>query len=270
MDASPRDAVALALVQGIAYVFPISSDGHAALMDLLFGVREPTLLLSVTFRFSALLATCIVLRARCGRLLRELTLSFAQPSRLWSTQGGRDATAVAFASVPTALFGLFLREPVAAWSRSPLVVGVGLLGTSAWLLSTHWLKPGRDEFPGLLGAMLIGTAQGLAVLPGLSRSAGTIVCALWLGVRPDRAFELSFLSSLPALLGIIVFDGRFLLREPAPIGVVLAAGLVSLVACVAALLLLERVVRSGRLAWFAGYTLPLAFATLAMALVWPH
>ena len=159
---------------------------------------------------------------------------------------------------------------VAAWSLSPLVVGVGLLGTSAWLLSTHWLKPGRSEFPGLLGAMLIGIAQGLAVLPGLSRSAGTIACALWLGVRPDRAFELSFLCSLPALLAIVVLDGRALVHEPGTLIVTLVAALIAFVASLLALTLLERVVRAGRLAWFAGWTFPLAVATLAMALVWPH
>ena len=270
MNASPRDAIVLALVQGITYVFPVSSDGHIALLDLLFGVHEPPAPLAVALRLSALLATCVALRARCGRLLREAALSFAQPSRLWSTSGGRDATAVAFASVPTALFGLFLREPVAAWSLSPLVVGVGLLGTSAWLLSTHWLKPGRSEFPGLLGAMLIGIAQGLAVLPGLSRSAGTIACALWLGVRPDRAFELSFLCSLPALLAIVVLDGRALVHDSGTLIVTLVATLIAFVASLLALTLLERVVRAGRLAWFAGWTFPLAVATLAMALVWPH
>ena len=268
MDATPRDAVLLALVQSITYVLPVSSDGHVALMDLLFGLRAPSPLIAVALRLGAFVSTCFVLRHRCVRCVREGVLAFRQPERLWSTPGGRDAVVVVFSSFPTALFGLFLREPVSAWSRSPLMVGVGLVGTSAWLLSTWWLKPGRSEFPGLLGSLLIGVAQGLSILPGLSRSAGTIACALWLGVRPDRAFELSFLASLPPLLAVIVLDARVAPREP--IGLAAVAALLALLASAVALGALEHVVRKGRLAWFAGWTAPLAVATLAMALVWPH
>lgn len=268
MDATPRDAVVLALVQSIAYVLPVSSDGHAALMDLLFGVRAPAPLIAVALRAGALVSTCFVLRARCLRLLREGVLAFRKPERLWSTPGGRDAVVVVFASFPTALFGLFLREPVSAWSRSPLMVGIGLLGTSAWLLSTLWLKPGRSEFPGLLGALLIGVAQGLSILPGLSRSAATIACSLWLGLREDRAFELSFLVSLPPLLAVVVLDARWLLRGP--VGLSAVALLLSVLATAVALGALEHLVRKNRLAWFASWTAPLALATLSMALVWPR
>ncbi|HET9930583.1 MAG TPA: undecaprenyl-diphosphate phosphatase, partial [Polyangiaceae bacterium] len=233
MDATPRDAVVLGLVQSITYVLPVSSDGHVALMDLLFGLRAPTPLMAVALRFAALVSTAFVLRYRFARLLREGVLAFRYPDRLWTTSGGRDAVVVVFASFPTALFGLFLREPVSAWARSPLMVGIGLLGTSAWLLSTLWLKPGKSEFPGLLGSILIGVAQGLSILPGLSRSAGTIACALWLGVRPDRAFELSFLASLPPLLAVVVLDARALSREP--IALTAVAALLALLATAVAL-----------------------------------
>jgi len=270
MDASLRDALAIGLVQGVTYVLPISSDGHLALMDLVFGVEEPPRLLLVALRAAAFVATCVVLRERALRMIRELGRALFEPSRLLTTAGGRDATTVVLASLPTAIFGVFLREPVGAWARSPVVVGVGLLGTSAWLLSTHWLKAGRSESPGLLGALLIGVAQGLSVLPGLSRSASTTACALWLGVRPDRAFELSFLSSLPALFAIIVLDGRVALRGPVELPASLLGALASLLSCTAALVLLGRLVRRGRLGLFAAWTVPLALATLSLALVWPH
>lgn len=268
MDATPRDAVVLALVQSITYVLPVSSDGHAALMDLLFQVRAPSPLLAVALRLGALGATCFVMRERAVRLLREGVLAFRRPERLWTTAGGRDAVVLVFASFPTALFGLFLREPVSSWSRSPFMVGIGLLGTSAWLLSTLWLKPGRGDFPGVLGALLIGVAQGLSILPGLSRSAATIACGLWLGLRQDRAFELSFLVSLPPLLAVVVLDARWLSRGP--LGLAAVTLLLSLVAAVVALRVLEYLVRRNRFAWFGSWTAPLALATLAMALVWPR
>ncbi|MFZ5891894.1 MAG: undecaprenyl-diphosphate phosphatase [Myxococcota bacterium] len=265
-----RDALALGLVQGLGYVLPVSSDGHLALMQLLFGIQQPAPWLGVCLRAATFLATCIALRERCGRMLRDLSASVLQPARLWSTPGGRDALVVLLASIPTAVFGVFLREPMSVWSHSPLVIGIGLLGTSAWLLSTYWLRAGRQETPGLIGGLLIGVAQGLSILPGLSRSAGTIACALWLGVRPDRAFELSFLCSLPPLLAMIVIDARVALQHATPSTHVALASLTTLIAALVGFGILERVMRHLRLAGFALWTVPLALATLAMALVWPH
>ena len=173
------------------------------------------------------------------------------------------------ASVPTAILGLLLRDAVAAWTHSPVVVGIGFLLTSGCVLSTYWVRPGQREQPSLAGALLIGLCQGLAVLPGLSRSGGTIASALWLGVRPDRAFELSFLMSLPAVLGAILLESRHAFGAPFPLLSAAIGASVALVTGVLALLALRHLVMRGRFAIFAAWTLPVAIATLAMALVWP-
>src|SRR6185436_14345675 len=86
-------------------------------------------------------------------------------------------------------------------SDSPLALGLGFLGTSLVLAASSFAKTGSAEQPGIVGALLMGLAQGLTVAPGLSRSATTITVALLLGVRRERAFELSLLISLPAILG---------------------------------------------------------------------
>src|SRR5690606_27713059 len=124
--------------------------------------------------------------------------------RFGSSSGARDALVVVLASMPTAVIGLLLRDRVERWTSSPLVVGLGFAFTGALLISTRWVSPGEREQPSWIGAVAIGVAQGLAVLPGVSRSGSTITLALWLGVRPDRAFELSMLMSLPAVFGAVM------------------------------------------------------------------
>jgi undecaprenyl-diphosphatase len=265
-----RDAALLGVLQGITEFLPISSDGHLALAELLFDVDEGGLTFNVMLHAGTLVATLLVLRARVWRAVTESALAVRHPSRFRSTQGGRDALTVVLASIPTAIIGLLLRDAVEKWTHSPFVVGVGFLLTSVCVLSTYWVKPGQREQPTLLGALAIGFLQGLAVLPGLSRSGGTIAGALWLGVRPERAFELSFLMSLPAVLGAIVLEGRHVFASPFPVVPATIGAGVALVTGIAALSALRHVVMRGRFAIFALWTVPVALATLAMALVWPR
>lgn len=264
------DAVLLGIVQGITEFLPVSSDGHLALAELLFKMDQGGLTFNVMLHAGTFVATLIVLRERVLRAVTEGVRALAQPSRFRDTPGGRDAATVIVASIPTAVIGLLLRDPVEAWTRSPLAIGLGFVGTSAWVLSTQRVRAGALEQPSLLGALVIGVAQGLAVLPGLSRSAGTIASALWLGVRPERAFELSFLMSLPAVFGAILLEGRHAIGETFPVGPALVGTLVSLVTGIMALLLLRRVIMRGRFVVFALWTVPIAVATLAMAAAWPH
>jgi undecaprenyl-diphosphatase len=132
------------------------------------------------------------------------------------------------------------------------------------------LSPQRDrEQPTARGALLIGIAQGLAVLPGLSRSGSTIAVAIWLGVRPERAFELSMLMSLPAVVGALLLEGRHAFGTPFPGVPALLGAVVALGTGILALTVLRRVVIRGRFGWFAFWVGPLALATLALGLAWP-
>lgn len=265
-----RDAALLGALQGVTEFLPISSDGHLALAELLFRVEEGGLTFNVMLHAGTLLATLLVLRRRVGRAVYESAAALRHPTRFQNTSGGRDALTVILASIPTAIIGLLLRDAVESWTHSPLVVGIGFLLTSVAVLSTYWVRPGQKEQPSWVGALAIGLLQGLAVLPGLSRSGGTIAGALWLGVRPDRAFELSFLMSLPAVAGAILLEGRHALKGPFPVGSASIGAGVALVTGVLALYLLRHVIMRGRFALFAIWTVPLGVATVAMSLVWPR
>jgi len=202
------EALLLGLIQGIAEFLPISSDGHLALAALLFDVEEGSLTLTVMLHIGTLFATALILRRRLGLALADGLRALTSPSLFKTTAGGRDALFVVLASIPTALIGLTLRDAVEAWTHSPTAIGWGFLATAVCLLASIWARTGAQESPGWSGALAVGAMQGLAVLPGVSRSALTITCLLFLGLTRARAFELSMLMSIPAVFGAVLLEFR--------------------------------------------------------------
>lgn len=189
-----------ALVQAITEFLPLSSSAHLVIVHHLWGVAEPTLFVDVMLHLGTTVAVLIACRGTLWKWWREL------PRMGWL---------VALALVPTAVLGLRLHQATALSTLEPRRVGAELLITSAWLIAGHWLSRGRagdaghqtsgirDQMAGVAWwqALLIGTAQGVSVLPGISRSAATISTALAIGVSPAMAVPFSLIISVPAVLG---------------------------------------------------------------------
>jgi undecaprenyl-diphosphatase len=264
-----EQAIFLGVIQGLTEFLPISSDGHLALAQMLLDVDGGGLTLSVLLHTGTLLATLIYFRRRIAQSLVDLWQTALQRRLPAPGSAGYDVILVVVASIPTALIGLLLRDTVERWTESPLATGFGFILTALLLTSTLWARPGNITSPTLVTALLIGLAQGLAVAPGLSRSGSTIVAALWLGVRSERAFELSMLMSLPAVAGAVLLEllgghGHGGHTFALICGAITAFGVGLL-----ALTLLRRIVSRGHLAWFALWVLPIALATLALAKALP-
>ena len=263
------NATLLGVVRGLTEVLPVSSSGHLSLATLVFGLDHGGEWLDVMLRLGTGLATLLVLWPVVRAAVRDGVHGLLRPSRLLGTSGGRDALVVVLASVPTALIAFLMRPAVERFSLSPMVLGVGFLVTTLLLISTAWVKSGEAPSLPAWGALLIGIVQGLSVLPGVSRSGATIAVALWLGVRRDRAFELSMLVSLPILLSRC-FELPEVAADMRRLSTGIVAGAVAFVTGLLALIVLRRTVNQGRFAWFALWVGPLALATLAMAKAWPE
>jgi len=264
-----EQAIFLGILQGLTEFLPISSDGHLALAQVLLEVDGGGLTLSVLLHTGTLLATLIYFRERILRVLVDLAQQLRQGRLPAPGAAGWDAVLVVVATLPTGLIGLALRDVVAGWTEQPLATGFGFVVTACLLTSTLWTRPGNILSPSLWGALLLGLAQGLAVAPGISRSGLTIVTALWLGMRSDRAFEFSMLMSVPAVAAAVLLE---LLEGDSMSGhwFALASGALSAFAVgLLALGLLRRIMSRGNIAWFALWVLPLALATLALAKAWP-
>jgi len=281
------DAIVLGVVQGVTEFLPVSSDGHLRLAHDLLGVSgDGSLLFDLMLHLGTLVAVFLFYRNEIAVILRDLWPAVSEfPSRGWAAvnerEGARLALVTVVATVPTGIIGLLLKEVVSSeaipmWGVSALLIVNGFVLWSSFFAKERPLQGAQSAgFAGvdyrgvtLQRAALIGIAQGIAVLPGISRSCLTIVSALWLGVRREDAARVSFLMSIPAILGAVVveFDPAALAEQGGLSGPVLAGVAVALVVGLGAIHLLTRILRAAQFHRFAWYCWALGGASLAMYL----
>ncbi|MFO7767717.1 MAG: undecaprenyl-diphosphate phosphatase [bacterium] len=204
------EALILGIVQGATEFLPISSSGHLVLTGALLGVEEGGLLVEITLHTATFLAVVVYFRGRiawmaAGASRRDEVGRRARAWILWLLVG----------TLPAAAVGIAFRSPIEMAFRSPRSALLGLLATGAILLSTRWSVSRRTD-PAGPAALIMGAAQALAILPGISRSGSTIAAGMWSGVEKSEAAEFSFLLSLPAIGGAALLQGADLLGGGVP------------------------------------------------------
>ncbi|MBW2374750.1 MAG: undecaprenyl-diphosphate phosphatase [Deltaproteobacteria bacterium] len=249
-------AAALGALQGLTEFLPVSSSGHVAIGAQFFDIRESSLALVILLHLGTLLATVILLRRDIGALAIEGITALRDPSRFRTTPEGRTLVGIAIVTFITAVIGLLLRPAAEAFAQDLRLVGYGFLVSAAFLVVSR-IARATDSEVSWRQAAGIGIAQGVAVLPGISRSGVTIVVAMLLGVQGSAAFRFSFLVSLPAIVGAAVLEasgaeGLGSLGPEAWIG-----GLTALVTGYVALVILRQIILVGRMWTFAIYLVPL-------------
>jgi undecaprenyl-diphosphatase len=215
----------LAVVQGLTEFLPVSSSGHLVLVQHLLATRQGDVFFDVILHLGTLGSVLVVYRRDVARLLR-----LDRPARAY-------VVSLAVGTLPAVAVGLLAKDAVERVFAEPVFAAGGLLVTAAILLSTRAV-PARDGGGGAWEpravapwrALVIGAAQALAILPGVSRSGATIATSLWTGLGRADAARFSFLLSVPAIAGALVLHladgihGAGLSFAEAG-GLVLAAGL---------------------------------------------
>lgn len=250
-------AVILGIVQGLTEFLPISSSGHLVLGKALFGLEEPDVFFDIVLHVGTLLAILTFYR----RDLRELAADLFTPrvpgtgwfsAENWRESSGRGfALLVLAGTLPTGLIGLRFKDSFEAAFSSLWTVGLMLLLSGALVASTRLTRPKAVGSLSPLKALLIGTAQGLAILPGLSRSGTTLAVAFFLKITPAQAVRFSFLLSVPAIVGALLLKLREVDLAGLEAGPLLAGFGASALTGYLALWLLVRLVLRGHLHWFA-------------------
>ena len=209
--------IVLALLQGLAEFLPISSSGHLALAQSIFGLTEPEVALNIVLHLATLLAVVIFYRRSIIELILELKylpdlLRGGLPSLATmyrSRPNFRFICLICVASLPTGIIGISLRKVFVDLSASTLAVGLALLFTGCVLKISARKSgdTGRDIAEMTVkDALFIGLMQGLAITPGISRSGMTIATALLRGLRRDLAAKFSFILSMPAIIGALIIE----------------------------------------------------------------
>ena len=253
-------ALLLGIIQGLTEFLPISSSGHLVLVQHLLGLREAELSFDVSVHVGTLAAVILYFRqdilAILGGLARSLRSSAGRPE---DRTYARLAGLIVLGSIPTAAIGLALHGVADRLFASPLITGAMLLITGTLLYAT---RPGRLPSGAgrslsmltLKDALIMGVVQGMAVMPGISRSGSTIATGILTGIRHETAARFSFLLSIPAVAGAALL----VLKDAVQQGSVhlptcLLGGVAALVVGYAALALLVFLVQKGRLYLFAPY-----------------
>ncbi len=208
--------IILALLQGLAEFLPISSSGHLALAQNIFGIEEPEVAFTIVLHLATLLAVVIFYRQTIIELACELKYlpgllkGGGSLNRLYTARSNfRFLCLICVATIPTGIIGLLLKNVFVELSASTLAVGLALLFTGCVLKisSVKSGDKGRDIAEMTVkDAMIIGLLQAVAITPGISRSGMTISAALLRGLRRDLAAKFSFILSIPAIVGALLVE----------------------------------------------------------------
>jgi len=200
-------AVLLGIIQGLTEFLPVSSSGHLVLFQKLFGISEPALLFDTMLHMGTLAAVVAVLWKDIWAILRKLN----QPLTLY----------LIIATIPTVIAALVFRKPLERAFETGHFLGFAFLMTSALLIGAELLAKRGAASGGTaknaatvnwLDALVIGVMQAIAIIPGVSRSGATLSGALSRGLDRDFAARFSFLLSIPAILGAVVFQLKDLVK----------------------------------------------------------
>jgi undecaprenyl-diphosphatase len=261
----PIEAIVLGIVQGLTEFLPVSSSGHLVLFQQLFGLKEAELFFDVCVHLGTLVAVIVVFHREItniiAALLRLVSLAGQKETILQQVESDPElkmALLIVIGSIPTAVLGLLFKRIADQLFSSSFLIGLMLMMTGLLLWLTRRTNPG-DKGAGIESfsktkAFVIGIVQGLAIIPGISRSGSTISIGLLLGVDRETAARYSFLLSIPAILGaaFLSLKGGLSQSDPAIRFSLLGATTAAFVGY-GALKVLLRMIKKGRLNVFAPY-----------------
>jgi undecaprenyl-diphosphatase len=248
-------AALFGILQGVTEFLPVSSSGHLALFDRLFGYAPEGgggfLFCVVAVHLATLVAVVIVFR-------REIVSLFGSDRRVMGL--------LIVGTIPAGIFGLLVRDFFEQAGSNLILVGLGFMTTAFLLLAGRRAGPGGRELRGLsiADSAVVGLVQALAILPGISRSGSTISVAQLRGVGGADAARFSFLLMIPAVGGAALLDAKDVLTHGSNCNLVVVAVsfAAALVTGLLALKLLLGLLRLGRFHQFSYYLLPLGVLTV--------
>ena len=255
-------AILLGIIQGLTEFLPISSSGHLVLFQSLLGFSEPELLFDSALHMGTLVAVCFYFRSDLAKMFREswaFLMGWVKGQKgigqIRDTPMAALSLAVIAGTVPTGVIGVIFRSSVERLFGSVTFAGMMLLCTGGILAASRWIsfRRTREHAPGLPAALLVGTAQGVAILPGISRSGATIVCGMLCGLSRDLAARFSFLLSIPAIVGALSLQWSTQGLDRIGLLALVMGFAASALVGILALKLLMAMVRKGHLFYFAPY-----------------
>ncbi|MBK7488692.1 MAG: undecaprenyl-diphosphate phosphatase [Bacteroidales bacterium] len=254
------EALIFGLVQGLTEFLPVSSDGHLEIVKFLFGGVEESFLFSVAVHGATVLSILVVFWKEILKLLKGVF-------KFEMNEETVDTLKLIVSMIPVAIVGFTMKEQVESLFIADMdITGSFLLVTALFLLIGHFV-PKRNKPISYGNAFVIGIAQALATLPGLSRSGSTISTGLMLGNSKDELARFSFLMVIVPILGanfleLVTTETTVVSGVLVPLVIAFVAAFVSgYVAC----RWMINIVRKGKLGWFALYCILVGLSLIIFA-----
>lgn len=274
-------ALIMGLLQGLTEYLPVSSSGHLTIASELFGIDgESNMTFTIAVHVATVLSTLVILGSEIGKILKGMCNPLSPRSlkgngtflnRLNPDQ--RYVLNILVSMIPIGIVGVFFKDQVEEIFGSGLfVVGICLLLTAALLTFSYLARPRQRENISLGHAFIIGLAQAVAVLPGLSRSGSTIATGLLLGNKKEKLAQFSFLMVIPPILGEALLDVLKMVKgeeatggiDTLPLIVGFAAAFIS--GCAACKWMIG-IVKKGKLIYFTYYCAIVGVASIVYSLL---
>jgi undecaprenyl-diphosphatase len=264
------EALILGILQGLTEYLPVSSSGHLAIGQALFGLDDGSsnLAFTVLLHVATVLSTVVILWSEIVWLFKDL-FKFK-----WN-DGTKYVVNILISMIPVAIVGFFFKDKVeAVFGSGLLVVGICLMITAALLAFSYFAKPRQKENISWWNAFVIGIAQACAVMPGLSRSGSTIATGLLLGNKKEKLAQFSFLMVIPPILGEALLDVKDMFEvgfSEAMSGISPLAAIVGFIAafisgCFACKWMIN-LVKKGKLIWFSIYCAVVGLLTIVLPFI---
>lgn len=274
-------ALIMGLLQGLTEYLPVSSSGHLTIASELFGIDgESNMTFTIAVHVATVLSTLVILGSEIGKILKGMCNPLSPRSlkgngtflnRLNPDQ--RYVLNILVSMIPIGIVGVFFKDKVEeVFGSGLLVVGICLLLTAALLTFSYLARPRQRENISLGHAFIIGLAQAVAVLPGLSRSGSTIATGLLLGDKKDKLAQFSFLMVIPPILGEALLDVLKMVKGEETTGGIdtlpLIVGFVAaFISGCAACKWMIGIVKKGKLIYFAYYCAIVGVASIVYSLL---
>ena len=255
--------IILGIIQGLTEFLPVSSSGHLVLGQIFFGITESQLPFDISVHMGTLLAVLVVYASDIRAILVSVfgfiskAVSLKPMAHLLKEDKNLQlAGLILIGSIPTAFIGLVIKQFEHILFASEVLVGFMLIltGTILWTSKNFYSSKNKKDGFSIKKALIIGVGQGLAVIPGISRSGTTIALGMFLGLDRHNAAKFSFLLSIPAILGAQILSIKDMINSRLVIdSITIYATIVSFITGLLALKLLLSLVHSGRFHLFAPY-----------------
>jgi undecaprenyl-diphosphatase len=183
--------ILLGIIQGLTEFFPVSSSAHLVIAQKLMGLQGEEIAISVVLHLGTVLALLVFFFKDILKLLRDV----------------RSMALIAVVTVITGAIGVLGKDFFESLFSTTKPVGIALLITGVILIFTRFVQPKRDKL-NLKDALILGLTQGIAIIPGISRSGMTISTLLFRKIDRETCFKFSFLASIPIILGAALFEAK--------------------------------------------------------------